>query len=190
MRSAAATLRIGDLLDRQFALLRGEMEKSKLRSVTGLARVFHDADVPYAVIGGVALQMWSAEPRTTIDLDVAVRSYDSFPRVALQRAGFVPDKPSHSEAWTGPDGAPVQFTDDAAFAQAVRHPEKRKLVDVVLHVAPVVEIIRAKLRAADDPARRRSKRMQDMTDAVALAEQHPAVAKKLRPDERRRLASA
>jgi hypothetical protein len=191
MRSAAATLRIGDLLDRQFALLRGEMETSKLRTVTALARVFQDEHVPYAVIGGVAVQLWSKEPRTTLDLDVAVASYDDIPRDALQAAGFVRGRRfAHSENWKGPDGAPVQFTDDAAFAAAVRRAEKRPLGDVVLRVAPVVELIRAKLRAADDPARRRSKRLIDLADAVALAEQHPSALRKLRPDERERLAGA
>jgi len=155
-----------------------------------VARVFQAGRAQYAVIRGVALQLWSADPRTTLDLDVAVASYDDIPRAALEAAGFVRGRRfAHSENWTGPDGAPVQFTDDPAFAAALRRPEKRRLGDVVLHVAPVVELIRAKLRAADDPARRRSKRLMDIADAVALAEQHPAALKKLTPDERRRLAA-
>jgi hypothetical protein len=191
MRSAAASLRIGDLLDRQFSLLRGEMDRSKLRSVAELARVFQSEGVPYAVIGGVAVQLWTKEPRTTLDLDVAVASYDDIPRDALQAAGFVRVRRfAHSENWKGPDGAPVQFSDDAAFADAVRRPEKRKLGDTILLVAPVIELIRAKLRAAADPARRRSKRLMDIADAVALTEQHPTAAKKLKADERRRLSRA
>jgi len=188
MRSAARTLRIGDLLDGRFALLRGEPERSKSRSVADLARVFDVERTPYAVIGGVALQMWSADPRTTLDIDVAVASYDDLPRAALKAAGFVRGRRfADSEIWKGPDGASVQFTDDAAFAQAVRRPAKRKLGDTVLHVASVVELIRAKLRAAGDPARRRSKRLRDIADACALAEQYPEAVARLTAAERRQL---
>jgi hypothetical protein len=36
MRSAEPRLRVGDLLDRQFAFLRGEMERSKTPSLAAL----------------------------------------------------------------------------------------------------------------------------------------------------------
>ena len=107
MRSAARTLRIGDLLDSRFALLRGETERPKSRSVAEPARVFDAEQTPYAVIGGVALQMWSAEPKTTFDIDVAIASYDDIPEVALKEAGFVRGRRfADSEVWTGPDAAP------------------------------------------------------------------------------------
>lgn len=190
MQSADATLRIGDLLDSQFALLRGEMEKSKARSLAELARVFEAEKVPYALIGGVAVQLWSAEPRTTLDIDIALLSYDSLPREALTRAGFeLEARFEHSENWKGPDGAPVQFTDDPALAVAVRRAEDRSLAGHVLRVAPVVELVRAKLRAAEDPARRRSKRLMDLADACGLAEQHPEVLAQLDEQQRRRLES-
>ena len=190
MQSADQTVRIGDLLDSQFALLRGEMEKSKARSLAELARVFGAADVPYAVTRGVAVQIWSKEPRTTLDVDVAVLSYDTLPRTALKTAGFVPGRKfAHSQNWTGSDGAPVQFTDDPAFAEAVRRPEKRQLAGLSLHLVPVLDLVRAKLRAAADPATRRSKRLMDLADACALTEQHPKVSRRLTPVERHQLGA-
>jgi hypothetical protein len=190
MKSAASILRIGDLLDSQFALLRGELETSKSRSVLELARIFAAERVPYVVIRGVAVQLWSSDPRTTLDLDVAVRSCDALPREALVEAGFAFGRRfAHSENWTGPDGAPVQFTDDPAFAAAIDHPEERPLAGHVLRLMPVFELVRAKLRSADDPERRRSKRVMDLADALALSEQHPDVLTKLDADERRRLDS-
>src|SRR5262249_42977250 len=178
--------RIGDRLDRRFAELRGEMPTSKVRTLTELARVFEAEGVPYALIGGVAVQIWSAEPRTTLDVDIAVRSYDDLPRAALRRAGFVRGRRfEHSENWTGPDGAPVQFTDDAAFAAAVRQAKPRALGGVKLRVAPVLELVRAKLRAARDPARRASKRTIDLGDARALCEQHAPVVRRLSIADRR-----
>jgi hypothetical protein len=188
MRSVEPTLRIGDLLDSQFALLRGEVEKSKARSLAELTRVFEAEKVPYAVIGGVAVQLWSDDPRTTLGIDIAVLSCDAVPHEALTRAGFaIEARIEHFENWRGPDGAPVQFTDDPALADAVRHAEERSLAGHVLRVAPVLELVRAKLRAAEDPARRRSKRLMDLADACGLGEQHPEVLAQLDARQRRQL---
>jgi hypothetical protein len=190
MKPAEPKLRVGELLDSQFALLRGEMERSKARSLAALARIFQTERVAYAVIGGVAVQLWSDEPRTTLDIDVALLSYDDIPRQELTDAGFTFGRRfEHSENWTGPDGAPVQFTDDPAFAQAVRLADIRSLEGCELRVMPIWELIRAKLRASSDPARRRSKRLMDFADAVALSEQHPEALAGLDPAERQRLES-
>jgi hypothetical protein len=190
MRPAEANLRIGGLLDRRFARLRGEMERSKERSLYEVARLLDAAGVPYALIGGVAVQIWSAEPRTTLDIDVAVDSYEALPSEQMRRAGFEhTGRFEHFDNWRGPDGATVQFTDAPAMAGAIRDAERHALSDVSLRVAPVVELVRAKLRASADTARRRSKRVMDLADALALAlgEQVPEALAKLDPAERRRL---
>lgn len=188
MRTVEETLRVGDRLDARFAQLRGRMPTSKERSLIGLARVLAAAPTPYAVIGGIAVQIWSEEPRTTLDIDLAVLSYDALPRDAMVRAGFaLTGRFAHSENWTGPDGTPIQFSDDPEFADAIARAAAHPLGDTVLRVAPVAEVIRAKLRAARDTARRRSKRLMDSADALALAEGHPDVVAELTPEERREL---
>jgi hypothetical protein len=52
------------------------------------------------------------------------------------------------------------------------------------------DLLYAKLRAASDPARRRSKRLQDLADAHALVEGTPALAAELGPAERALLDQA
>lgn len=193
MRTVEQTLQIGDQLDRRFAQLRGRVETSKRRSLVELARVLDAADVPYALIEGVAVQIWSAEPRTTLDIDIAVASYADLPRDALRAAGFVyGGRFEHSENWTGPDGAPVQFSDDPAFGGAVARAVPHAIGDYSggLRVASVTDLVRAKLRAARDPARRRSKRLMDIADAVGLTEQHRASLAELSADELRQLGDA
>lgn len=186
MRTVEQTLRIGDCLDRRFAQLRGEMATSKERSLLELARLFEAERVPYALIGGVAVQIWSAEPRTTLDIDVAVVSYDDLPRAAMARAGFVLGRRfERPENWTGPDGAPVQFSDDPAFTEAVSRAKPYPVGGTALRVASVLDLVKAKLRAARDPARRRSKRLMNLADASALAEQNPSVLDEVPPADRR-----
>lgn len=178
-------LEAGFILDRQWFWLRGEMERTKRPTLLALARVFAEVQVPYAIIGGVALQVHQAEPRTTLDIDVAVAAYSQIPRAELEEAGFTyTGRFSHSENWIGPEGTPVQFTDDAMLAEAVKRAEEIELEDVRLRVIGLVDLLHEKLRAASDPARRRSKRIQDLADAQAILESAPALAQELTADER------
>jgi hypothetical protein len=180
-----ANLDIGFILDRQWFWLRGEMERTKQPALQALARIFAEAEVPYAIIGGIALQVHQTEPRTTLDIDVAVADYRQIPRLQLEAAGFtLTGRFRHSENWRGPDGTPVQFTADPALAAALTRAEKVPLDDVSLRVIARVDLLHEKLRAAADPARRRSKRLQDLADAHALLETTPALAQELNAAER------
>lgn len=178
-------LETGFLLDRQWFWLRGKMEQTKRPTLLALARVLAEADTPYAIIGGIALQVHQEEPRTTIDIDVAVATYGQLPRTQLEAAGFVlTGRFSHSENWIGPDGTPVQFTDDAALVEAISRAEEIMLDDIRLRIISRVDLLHEKLRAASDPARRRSKRLQDLADVQGLIEATPELKHELTVDER------
>jgi hypothetical protein len=177
-------LEIGFLLDRQWFWLRGEMEHTKQPALLALARIFAEADVPYAIIGGIALQVHHIEPRTTLDIDVALPDYRQIPRLQLEAAGFTcTGRFRHSENWRGPEGTPVQFTDDPALTAVLTRTEEVPLADVRLRVIGRVDLLHEKLRAAADPAHRRSKRLQDLADAQALLEATPALAQELSTTE-------
>lgn len=183
-------LDIGFLLDRQWHALRGEMDTSKRPALLTLARVLADARTPYAIIGGVALQIHQAEPRTTLDIDLAVPAFETIPRDQLQAAGFsLGGRFVHSENWVGPGEVPVQFTDDPALGPAVERAIEIALEDVSLRVIGRADLLHEKLRAGTDPARRRSKRLQDLADAQALLEETPELADGLTEAERAVLAA-
>src|SRR5919198_4293468 len=78
----------GFILDQQWYWLRGKMERTKRPALLALAQIFAEASVPYAIVGGVALQFHQTEPRTTLDIDVAVTSRALIPRAPLEQAGF------------------------------------------------------------------------------------------------------
>jgi hypothetical protein len=183
-------LEIGFQLDRQWHALRGEMESTKRPALISLAKILAACGTPYAIIGGVALQVHQEEPRTTIDIDLAVSSLDEVPRAKLEGAGFTPrGRFSHSENWLSPEGTPVQFTDDPALAQAIRRAEEVPLEDVRLRIIGRVDLLHEKLRAGADPAPRRSKRLQDLADAQALLEATPALRSELTEAEQQILDS-
>jgi hypothetical protein len=133
----------------------------------------------------VALQVHHPEPRTTLDIDVAVLAYDHLPRAALEAAGFTcTGRFSHSENWLGPQGIPVQFTEDPALAEAITRAEEVEIEETHLRVIRRADLLHEKLRAATDPARRRSKRIQDLADAQALIESTPTLVQELSATER------
>jgi hypothetical protein len=184
----AIGLQVGFALDRRWHWLRGEMEKTKQPVLAALANILATHDVRYAVIGGIALQVHQSEPRTTLDIDVAILDYALLPRPALEDAGFrCTGRYSHPENWVAADGTPVRFTDDPSLAPAIRAAVPVDLQGGVLHVIRPVDLLHAKLQAAADSARRRSKRLQDLADAHALLEQFPDLRGELSAAEARRL---
>jgi hypothetical protein len=178
-------LEIGFSLDRRWHHLRGEMEQSKKPALLVLGRVLAEEGVRYAIIGGIALQVHQDEPRTTLDIDLALLDRAAIPAARLEALGFRRTGSfPHSESWVGPESTPVQFTDDPALAGAVERAADFALDDVTLRVIGKADLLREKLRAGTDPARRRSKRLQDLADAQGLLELEPSLSAGLSEEQR------
>jgi hypothetical protein len=178
-------LEIGFELDQLWHALRGEMETTKRPALVALGRVLRDADVLYAVTDGIALQVHQSDPRTTLDIDLAIARLDVLPRMALEAAGFQHrGRFEHSDNWIGPSGEPVQFTDDPALLPALGRAVEIDLDGVPLRVIQRVDLLHEKIRAGSDPARRGSKRLQDFADAKAILEETPELRVELSEAER------
>lgn len=178
-------LRAGFLLDRRWHWLRGELERSKEPDLSLLLGILADRGTDYAVIGGIALQVHQREPRTTLDIDIALLSREDLPREPLLASGFrETGRHEHSDNWVGPEGTPIQFTDDPALAGPVSRAVEVGIGSLRFRVLRVADLLHEKLRAGSDPARRRSKRLQDLADAQSLLEQDPELEGELTPDEK------
>ncbi|MGA3122412.1 MAG: nucleotidyl transferase AbiEii/AbiGii toxin family protein [Polyangiaceae bacterium] len=162
-------------------LTSGDTKEKPLREVIA---VLEATGTAYAVIGGIAMQIHSPEPRTTLDIDLAVRSFAEVPSDALAKAGFVHEgRYAHSDNWrapgNGPRGerVPVQFSaEDVGIHEAIA---RARVVDAGgfrLRVAAPFDLLVLKLAAAEEPRRRPTKRLQDMTDIVLLSKEFPEVA--------------
>lgn len=157
----------------------GDSKEGSLRLV---AQLLERERVPYALIGGVAVQLHTQEPRSTLDIDLAVPTYADVPHAALLEAGFHhTGRHDHSDNWRAPgpgslkQRTAVQFSaEDEGIADAVEH---ASIVDldggVRLRVATVADLVVLKLAAAAEPKRRPSKREHDVADVLALLEEHP-----------------
>ena len=153
----------------------GDSKEGPLRLV---AQLLEREGVPYALIGGVAVQLHTEEPRSTLDIDLAVPTYADIPRQALLAAGFEhTGRHEHNDNWRAPGSGAlkqriaVQFSaDDEGIADAVKH---ASVVDLAGGV---------RLRVAS------------VADVLALLEEHPELASAEMvarvQDVRRRLMSA
>ncbi len=184
-------LDIGFRLDERWHLLRGERMDSKQDDLLVVARVLNEAGIDWALIGGLAYQIHANDPRTTLDIDLAIRVRDQIPREALRRGGFAATGSfAFTESWQGPGGTPVQFSDEASFAEALRTAETLELAGVVLRVINKLEFVRAKLRAAAEPQRRRTKALRDLIDLETILEENPDLDAQLGVDDRARMLLA
>src|SRR5258705_6627074 len=150
---------------------------SKEKPLRLIAEILERERVPYALIGGVAVQIHTEEPRSTLDIDLAVPRYADVPHQALLGAGFeYTGRHEHSDNWRAPGPGPlrlrtaIQFSaEDEGIADAVAH---ASVVDLDgglrLRVATVTDLIVLKLAAAEEPKRRPSKREHDIADVLAL----------------------
>ena len=187
MSTASETTRsrlaVGFRLDSLWAETMGfNPSDTKEQPLRLVAELLNRAGVSYALIGGVAVQIRTTEPRTTLDIDVAVPRFDDVPRAALLAAGFVhTGRHEHSDNWRAPSAGPgslqtaVQFSaEDVGIADAVAHAELTDLADgLQMRVATSADLVVLKLAAAAEPSRRPSKRQYDLADVAALMEEHP-----------------
>lgn len=182
VRSRLAT---GFRLDSLWAETMGiDPSVTKERPLRLVAEVLDRAGVAYALIGGVAIQIRTTEPRTTLDIDVAVPRFADVPGDELLAAGFDhTGRHELSDNWRAPPTGPggqrtvVQFSaEDVGIAEAVSHAELTDLADGLrMRVATAADLIVLKLEAAAEPRRRPSKRQYDLADVVALMEQYPSL---------------
>ena len=180
--TARRRLEVGFRLDSLWAETMGiDPSDTKERPLRLVADLLNRAGVPYALIGGVAVQIRTTEPRTTLVIDVAVPRFDDVPRAALLAAGFDhTGRHEHSDNWRAPPSGPgglrtaVQFSaEDVGITDAVAHAELTDLADGLrMRVATPADLIVLKLAAAAEPRRRPSKRQHDIADVVELMEEY------------------
>ena len=127
--------------------------------------------VPHALVGGVAVGIHSGVPRATLDIDLAVLSTSDRGRViaAMEQAGFQSTGQfPHSDNFRHKSGEPVQLAYDVQFDPMIARAERFEVAATWIPLVTKSDLIAMKERAAIDPARRRSKALQDQADVALL----------------------
>lgn len=125
----------------------------------------------YALIGGIAVGIRAEVPRATVDIDLAVTT--SVPRKhvvdILSQDGFaLTGEFAHSLNFRHRDGEPLQMSFDPSFDGSIARAEPVTVAGTAVPVVLTTDLIDMKQRAADDPARRRSRALRDLADIELL----------------------
>ncbi|HEX9712501.1 MAG TPA: nucleotidyltransferase [Actinomycetota bacterium] len=152
----------------------------QLAALLDTARTLTDANIPYALIGGIAVGIHAEVPRATIDVDIAVPTTTPRARVAdvLTAAHFeLRGEFEHSLNFRHETGEPVQVAFDQQFDDMIARAEPIEVAGSTIRIVSKEDLIAMKERAARDPRRRKSKSLRDRADLELLRGDTPA------PDE-------
>jgi hypothetical protein len=129
---------------------------------------------PFCLIGGLAVNQY-AEPVVTLDADFALTASGQAAEV-LRAAGFLVREFANSlNAQLPGSRLRIRITINSRYGDFPSRAVTGVIFGVEMPVACLEDVVREKLWAATDPARRASKRAKDAADLIRLAESHPQV---------------
>jgi hypothetical protein len=141
-----------------------------------------DNGIRYCVIGGQGVNAY-VEPLVSLDLDVVIATDQMSRLEELLSDQFTLQRFPHSlnVALEGSD-LRVQIQTDPRYASFVERAERHDVLGLSMPVAKIDDLMRGKVWAALDPARRGSKRQKDLADIARLIESYPEL-RRLVPGE-------
>jgi hypothetical protein len=132
-------------------------------------------DVRFCLIGGQAVNAY-VEPVVSLDLDVVIASDRLAEVEALLGRAFQVERFAHSLniSIRGSD-LRIQIQLDPRYGSFVDRAAAHEVLGLALPVALVDDVLQGKVWAAQDSARRASKRQKDLADIARLLEAYPAL---------------
>lgn len=148
-----------------------------------LVSVLERLDVPWCVIGGIAVNHWAEEPMVTADVDLVI-ALDRVEEAvsALEKEGFKAERFPGSINLKGSSKVSVQISTEERYRQFPARAVAADVWGMLMRVASLEDTLAGKLAAYADEERRPSKRQKDWLDILRLVESHPELADRL-PDE-------
>ena len=148
--------------------------------------LLRDESIRFCVIGGQAVNAY-AEPVVSLDLNL-VATDQIAPLQALLEERFCVERFPHSVNVSTPGSdVRVQLQTDPRYAEFIDAAETRNVLGLDLPVARIEDVLQGKVWAADDAARRPSKRQKDLADIARILEQRPDLGAVVPPEIRGRL---
>ncbi len=127
----------------------------------------------YCVIGGVAVNVY-VTPLLTEDLDIAVESAQlSRARTVLGEHFKIREFEHSINVYDPESGLQVQIQKDPAINQVIVRAQRMDVFGMTLPVATPDDLVRLKVIAASDPARRNMKKGKDRLDLARLLTAFP-----------------
>jgi hypothetical protein len=145
-----------------------------------LVETLEHHEIPWCMIGGLAVNHWAREPMTTADVDVVIAAERVDEAVkALRQAGFTAKKFAWSLNLKGRSQVSVQISTEAVYREFPSRSVPADIHGILMRVASREDTLHGKILAYQDPQRRPSKRQKDLLDIMRLVEACPRLRKTL-----------
>jgi len=186
--SLHTSLRLAELFSMERLILRKELQQDKRAALLAVVRMFNDFQVPYVITGGLAAQLYSEQPRMTVDVDVV--SLKAKFKVLQQASPWerygcelVFDRRRYIKLKHVASNVEIDINVDTRFARLLDDPVYELVDGQMVAFTSAASIAFAKLRTqrADWP-RDPIKRVKDRADLMAIFRGLPDIPDKLRSD--------
>ena len=151
--------------------------------VSLLVETLERREIPWCMIGGLAVNHWAKEPMATADVDVVIAA-GRIPEAvkALRAAGFVARAFQWSVNLKGRSAVSVQISTEEVYREFPARSVPADIHGILMRVASLPDTLHGKILVWQDPKRRASKRQKDLLDIMRLVEAHPKLGKLLPAD--------
>ena len=156
--------------------------------VSRLVAALEQMNIPWCMIGGLAVNHWAAEPLATADVDLVIAASRVEEAVAaLESAGFRSKRFEWSINLTGASHVSVQISTESFYHEFPARAVTADVHGIAMRVASLDDTLAGKIAAWSDHSRRPSKRQKDFLDILRLVESHPQLETSLTPELQRRI---
>lgn len=154
-----------------------------VHDVQTLVHVLETAQVPWCMIGGLAVNHWADEPMATADVDLVIAT-DRIEEIvkALELAGFQSKNFNWSINLAGSSKLSIQISTEAIYQTFPPRSMATEVHGILMRVACKEDVLAGKILAYRDSSRRPSKRTKDLLDILRLVEAHESLKTLLPPE--------
>jgi len=184
--AATTSPRLAELFSLERLIVRKNLQQDKRAVLLAVVRMFDDHQVPYVVVGGIALQLYSTRVRATVDVDV-VSLREPFEKLKAAepwaRYGFelVFDRRRFIKLRHAAGNVEVDINVDTRFAHVLDQPVKETVDGYPICFCSLTDLAFTKLRTQrPDWPRNYARRLQDRSDLASMLQNHPEVPDMLR----------
>jgi Nucleotidyl transferase AbiEii toxin, Type IV TA system len=151
--------------------------------VLRLVEVLERLEIPWCMIGGLAVNHWAEEALATADVDV-VTAHERVEQAvdALVDAGFEAKRFEWSINLKGTSRLSVQISTEDFYQEIPSRSVSADVHGILMRVASLKDTCTGKIAAWSDNAHRPSKRQKDLLDIMRLVESHPELKQELPPE--------
>ncbi len=146
------------------------------KDVSRLVAALEEREIPWCMIGGLAVNHWALEPMTTADVDLVIVSEKVEEASELFRSqGFSEKRFDWSINFKGESRVSIQVSTEEMYLDFPQRAVAATVHGMLMRVASLEDTLKGKVAAYEEPQRRPSKRQKDLSDISRLLEAHPEI---------------